>query len=570
MSTLEQQHGHSAQRQIERARKYAEANGLELVDLIADIGVSAYKGQNAESGAFALFLTAVNDGAIESGSYLIVESLDRLSRQGALATVPLLQSIVDAGIIIVTLHDNQVYSRDTLETNGGTLLFAIVSMMRAHEESQIKSDRLSAVWKQKKQDAREGQVLGQKLPAWLKYDDQKMEIEVRPERVAVVQEIFELSRDGWGAYSIARKFNEEKRTAWGRSKFWQESYIKKILSNRAVLGEYQPHRKVHRNGKYDRIPDGELIKNYYPAIIPLGLFEQAKAAAKQRRSSGKGRKGKGYANLFTGLLKCDLCGGGIRYIDKGQPPKGGRYLRCSNAVVKGSCYGPAFRYEKIELTLLHAIEHLDLDYVLTGKRMQTLRASKREELAAIDAHADELASSIDNLINAIEKGAGDSGSLATRLRDREIEQQEFQDRRKVLEEELSTLQIPSPEVQRERMTALLGEISNGNDEEREHSRRALAGEINRVIARIKIRPVTRFPYEFRLDPSLWPEAAKLTDEQIEEACERFPFEFSIRYHSGEVQRIDPLTEERFRLPANSKAKIIMAEWRLRESNVGAR
>src|SRR5580693_3466918 len=86
MSTELQLKGDSRRRQLEASRAYAEANGLELAEgaELEDIGVSAYTGANRRDGALGRFLEAVRAGAAKPGSCLIVESLDRLSREEVL------------------------------------------------------------------------------------------------------------------------------------------------------------------------------------------------------------------------------------------------------------------------------------------------------------------------------------------------------------------------------------------------------------------------------------------------------------------------------------------------------
>ena len=66
MSTDAQLKGDSLRRQVELSRRYAEEYGLELVDEDAfrDIGVSAFKGANVESGALGRFLRAVDQGTV--------------------------------------------------------------------------------------------------------------------------------------------------------------------------------------------------------------------------------------------------------------------------------------------------------------------------------------------------------------------------------------------------------------------------------------------------------------------------------------------------------------------------
>ncbi|MGD9472796.1 MAG: recombinase family protein [Novosphingobium sp.] len=93
MSTPEQRQGHSTERQYEATKAYADTHGLDLEDIILDEGVSAFHGQNADIGKLSEFLRAVGDGRVERGSYLIVESLDRITRQDLFPAMALLDRI---------------------------------------------------------------------------------------------------------------------------------------------------------------------------------------------------------------------------------------------------------------------------------------------------------------------------------------------------------------------------------------------------------------------------------------------------------------------------------------------
>jgi Recombinase/Recombinase zinc beta ribbon domain len=144
-----------------------------------------------------------------------------------------------------------------------------------------------------------------------------------PDRCAKIERIFKLSRFGTGAESIARTLNKENGS-WIPKNGWRKSYVNKILRNRAVMGEFQPHTGSVSG---DRRPTGEPIKNYYPAIIPDKLFHSVQRTGE--RVIG-GRNGK-INTLFGGFAKCGYCGGPMRFVDKGKPPKGGSYLVCDNA-----------------------------------------------------------------------------------------------------------------------------------------------------------------------------------------------------------------------------------------------
>src|SRR6266581_6112762 len=97
MSTKVQSKGASKARQLEDSARYAAEHGLELVreeEAYEDIGVSAFKGQNVQSGALGRFLKAVRERKINPGSYLLVESLDRLSRQSPFDAANMMREIV--------------------------------------------------------------------------------------------------------------------------------------------------------------------------------------------------------------------------------------------------------------------------------------------------------------------------------------------------------------------------------------------------------------------------------------------------------------------------------------------
>src|SRR5271155_4219153 len=80
-SSDRQQHGSSVVRQLDAAQQYALAHGLTLdTSSYTDLGVSAFKSKNRVEGALGAFIQAVDDKKIPTGSYLLIESFDRLSR----------------------------------------------------------------------------------------------------------------------------------------------------------------------------------------------------------------------------------------------------------------------------------------------------------------------------------------------------------------------------------------------------------------------------------------------------------------------------------------------------------
>ena len=99
-STTVQSLGASLQRQTEGAEHFvAERPNLVLDKTLnlGDLGVSAYHGKNATEGALGGFIKAVDEGKVAKGSYLLVENLDRLSRETVTTALELFLSILRRG-----------------------------------------------------------------------------------------------------------------------------------------------------------------------------------------------------------------------------------------------------------------------------------------------------------------------------------------------------------------------------------------------------------------------------------------------------------------------------------------
>ena len=384
MSTDVQLRGDSLRRQLEASSDYAAKHGLELVEesRLQDIGISAFKGANVSDGALGRFLKAIERKKIPQGSFLLVESLDRLSRQEIRKSLTLFLRIIDAGVNIVTLADNRVYTAQKTELQD--LLISLVIMSWAHEKSQTKSLRVGAAWANKRANAAT-RPLTAMCPAWLKLSRDKTHYEVNEKRAKIVRSIFEDSVAGMGNYTITRRLNGARVPHFGRSRGWCNSYVNMITINRAVLGEFQPHQVI--NGK--RVPAGPAIPNYFPAIVDHDLFYRAQALRQQRKISGRGRKGKYVSNLFTRIATCAYCHSPMRFENKGYGPKGGTYLCCDSSRRGLGCQPVGWRYDEFEASFLAFVKELDLSQIIGTDDAKTTEidraiAALRGELLDID------------------------------------------------------------------------------------------------------------------------------------------------------------------------------------------
>jgi DNA invertase Pin-like site-specific DNA recombinase len=348
-STKEQKLGNSAARQLEKAKDYCSRNGLELEESlsIADEGLSAYKGHHVERGSLGHFVAEVETGKIPKGTALIIENLDRLSRQGIDATTDLLKRLTKNGIQVHVIAGSQVL---TLGFNSNLTDYIIIGVQAdlAYQESLKKAERVSAAWADKKDAAiASGTPFGKSLPVWLAIEGQVKsgsrnvnhgKIVVVPEKVALVQEIFRLAAQGVGAKNIVYRLN---------GRVLSRSWVIWTLKNRAVLGEFQPKGR-------------EVIQGYYPQIITQSEFDAARAQVKTKIRHGKytggNRKNSLLAtNLFEGLL-FDITTEPTRNMQF-QTSRELHYVM--SAFDKGGRPSNRIRYDKLEKALLGFLETVE-------------------------------------------------------------------------------------------------------------------------------------------------------------------------------------------------------------------
>src|SRR5579871_4673615 len=353
-STPDQMRGDSFRRQTQMAEEYAGRHNLILDDKLTyqDLGVSAYRGKNAETGRLGDFLEAVRAESVPKGSVLLVESLDRISRQTARKAIRVLEDIVDGGVTVVTLSDQKEYDADSLNEDPMSLMFALMIFIRANEESANKARRLRAAWDGKRLKIND-KPLTSRVPAWLVLDGVSGRIVVNKARAKIVRRIYEMTLKGTGQHSIALNLNREKVPTFGDADVWQRSYVKKILENPAVVGTLIPHRLTYVNGKKSREPLAP-VEGYYPPVIARDQFDRVQSMRVGSKAARGGRAK--LSNVLAGLARCPNCGGTMTRVNKGGNSKSGKpHLVCVKAKTgvgkdTGCSYRPVLQ-EEVEAAL---------------------------------------------------------------------------------------------------------------------------------------------------------------------------------------------------------------------------
>lgn len=402
-SAMKQAEGHSVERQADYAATWAAKHGLSLDTALTmkDEGLSAYHQRHVKQGALGLFLRAVQEGRVPTGSVLIVESLDRLSRATPLEAQAQLALIVNAGITVVTAKDEREYSIESLRREPMQLIMSVIIMIRAHEESDQKSDRVTKAFRQQLEGWLTGTYKGRirtgKDPLWVKWDKGTQKWNLVPERVAYVRRIIDLYRTGIGVNRIAKQLTAEGHTV-------VSGYLFRVVKNRSLLGEME----MTLGGTTYTLP------NYYPAIVTQEEWNEMQSLAAARAVS-KTRERSDVPSILSGIgvLKCAYCGLSLNVFNMltkplqadGRMRESSRRLRClgrqgshsypNTCQPEGKGGGSVAPFERAIMN--YCSDMLNLKSLYTGDRT----AGPKAQLAAARAAITEIDSQLDKLLSAI-------------------------------------------------------------------------------------------------------------------------------------------------------------------------
>lgn len=494
-SSPAQRKGDSQTRQLQYAGEYAAKAGLPVLEPFGDLSISGFRGRHRMKGDLARFLAMVKSGEIPRGSHLVLESLDRLTRESEMRSINLLSGIVLEGIRVVTTLDDAVYDENATSMD---IMRAVLVAGRAADESRTKSKRVAHAHANSKRRAREeGRVWHKGGPSWLTPvldADRKIikfEADDADPKVIVVRRIFVLLDQGMGTDKVAQLFNAELVPTFKHATKWGHSAILGIAKSRTVLGEYQPmywHGSADRSAR--RTPHGEPIPNYYPAIIDPALFHRVQsriAARRTKANNGGGQKGKAFTNLIIGLGVCASCGGRMGYSAPGVPAgrtwKKASVLTCSNRVA-GCDHRTRHPYAPIEAAILSSISELDL----TG---EAARSPAAIELDLLQARLSGVAGKLSNLADSEAVG---SRTIAGKIAALEAEEDILGDQIKALTAKARESGAERPVADHQEAVRRLHAELAGLEGDSLYARRAalsqsLRGVIDRVVFDASNAPV---------------------------------------------------------------------------------
>lgn len=377
-STPTQAAGDSLRRQTQAAKDWCARNGAVLDETLTfrDLGRSAFLGKHKENPdryALAAFLKLVEQGKVPRGSFLIIESLDRLTREHVRAGLMLLLGLIENGVRIVQLSPSELIYDEQSDEMG--LMLAIVELSRGHRESKRKSDLCGAAWEEKRKRAREdGELMTSRIPHWIeKHGDG---LRLIPERAALVRKVYALAAAGYGLTSIVKKLIEDGDKPFGFGDHWARSYVARLMLDRRAVGEFQPCSRRNKSAS-DPIP------GYYPAVVTEAEWLAARAGLAQRKTL-RGRMGKNI-NMFAGLMRSAR--DGESYFIVTRVERGGRQYQVlmNTSGQDGRGQARSFPFPVFERAILSKLDELDPHEILNGDHAPDETLTLAAQVAGLEA-----------------------------------------------------------------------------------------------------------------------------------------------------------------------------------------
>jgi DNA invertase Pin-like site-specific DNA recombinase len=474
--------GHSRERQEAYAAQWAAEHGLELDTKLTmlDEGLSAYHQRHIKSGALGAFLSAAEAGRIPAGSVLVVEGLDRLSRAEPIQAQAQLAQIVNAGITVVTASDGKTYSRERLKANPMDLVYSLLVMIRAHEESDTKSKRVKASIRKLCEGWQAGTYRGHVRqghdPAWLRQvpGTTNHQWEFVPERAAAVRRAATLYMQGHGGLRIVETLDAEGLQLYDSANHSHQVY--RLLKMPQLAGT----KPISIDG------ENYMLEGYYPPLLSAAEWSELQRVASQ---TGRRRVKGELPHVLTGLgiTVCGYCGrpmAGQNMATKNRLPDGRiqdghrRLLCASNASYGGGCpVRASTSVAPVERALMaYCSDILNLQGLFNTDRTEAPRSRAATARAEVEALQQQLEKITDAMLASTDEGTP----------------QVFARRARTLETELDAAQRAVQEAELELTSLARKDITGANE-----AWRALAAgvEAQDVDARLRARQLVADTFE---------------------------------------------------------------------------
>ena len=317
--------------------------------------------------------------------------------------------------------------------------------------------------------------------------------EIVEEEAEIIRQIFRDYAAGISPKKIAHKLNKDgiacpSGKAWGASTIYgnrrrgtgiinNELYIGRLVWNRqCFIKDPDTGKRITRlNPEKDWI----IMEAPHLRIIDQDLWESAKVRQKALDDEPQFWAKQRPQNLFSYLLTCGCCGGGMSKVSAG------RY-GCSTSRNKGTCSNRlTIKQENLEHTILEALQHYlmtpELVKVFCEEYTKHINELRRTRNAAIDRSKKELAKlevEKEKLIQAIKDGVPGSEIKGPMLKI--VERREALERFLEGKEEAPVLLHPNMSLRYQEEVNALRESLN-TTETRSEAAELLRSLINKIV-----------------------------------------------------------------------------------------
>lgn len=336
-----------------------------------DLGKSGFSGAHLQHG-LGRIIKAIDEGKICPGDFILVEAIDRIGRLEPLDMFNLINSIVTNNVNIVTLEDQQEYSRDSLNNNPGPLYILIGKIQQAHSYSKSLSSRIIAAYEAKRRKARAGESVRIITPFWLDKEGKLI-----PEKAEATKKCIDLYLRGHGTRQIVLMLMDEHQELRGV----HPSTLKRWFQHRALIGEWENK--------------GDHIQNVFEPLIDLATFYQLKKQMHERARVMSPEQ----TYELSGLVTCSQCGSKYYYRKKYYKDYYITYANCSTYLKRGRPFcnnSKTWPYQ-----VLMAIYELTLDLHLGIASWNYAELGAATEVETLKAERVEVSDKIDKLLDVL-------------------------------------------------------------------------------------------------------------------------------------------------------------------------